>query len=307
MHGCCRVWKAHKPARRPNAPGVKTSIATIARMKSALAQVLVNDLSPESWRAVIAALERGDLLAVENLMLGDERAMSEAWGERFVQAFGGTYTQAANAELARVGAGMSIELYRKADKPKRSKNRFPGVPHNDDFIRSQAAALVVSVSRDQRQAIRETLLARYNRRVRLETTVRDLRNVVGLDPRRARALRTFEDQLRTAGARGVDAQVQRYKTELVRNRAETIARTESVAIENQARIEAWDIAIDSGALPSDAEQEWVSSSDPCQWCQAMDGQRVPVGEAFQSERYGEVFQPPLHPNCLCLVVLRSFK
>ncbi len=279
-------------------------------MKRELTGALVRDLAPDSWQEVIRALDRGDLLAVENLIVGgayDAAGIAETWGEQFVSALGSTYTDAANTELARIGARMKLELYRKAAKPKGKNNRFPGVPHSDDFIRTQAASLVTRVTNDQRLAIREALLSRYSSTKRPEVLVRDLRNTIGLDARRARALRSFEDNLRANDVRNVDQQVARYKDELVRNRAETIARTESVTIENQARLEAWDIGIETGAIPESAEQEWVSSSDPCQYCQAMDGQRVPVGDTFSSDRYGEVSQPPLHPNCLCLVVLRSFK
>ncbi len=303
------VLKA-KPPRRPSAPGHRTPAATIARLAAGLREALVEDLSPESWHAVIAAISRGELWIVENIMLGTaEESLAPAWADRFVAALGGTYTESANAELARVGVRMRVELYQKAlekaaKKPKRSKNRFPGVPHSDEFIRQHAADLVVRVSREQRQAIREQIAARYNNERRPETLVRDLRNVVGLDPRRARALRTFEDKLRENGARSVSEQVERYRNTLLQNRAETIARTESVAVENQARMEAWDIALDAGELPHDAEQEWVSTGDACPLCDELDGMRVPVGEAFPSS-HGPAL-PPLHPNCYCVITLRSF-
>jgi hypothetical protein len=534
---------------RPKAPGHKAPIATIARLARGLRDALVEDLSPESWHAVITALERGELWVVENIMLGTaEESLRADWADRFVAALGDTYTAAANAELARVGYRGRVELYQKGrklrdtldpaniqtrgvdagayasrehleealthsydvvagrplcnrvknindfpyppmepptceiclsrdprfnaeqvtaereakeptnplesrlqrdtgavtnieslpemkrfalarglsmtgttfkltpqvkndskfdrawqltdaegrtvwvhnrigkepqlvfveqppkaeqpkvetvvptpavelppavapvqapavpplrvgnttptappfvapletaapaqpppppaatsggeppkpKKPPRTKNRFPGVPHSDEFIRERAASLVVQVSRDQRQAIRDAIQTRYTRERRPETLVRDLRNTVGLDPRRARALRTFEDKLRESGAKNVSAQVDRYREKLLQNRAETIARTESVAVENQARMEAWDIAMDAGELPADAEQEWVSTGEACPRCQELDGVRVPVGEAFPSS-LGPAL-PPLHPNCYCTCHQRS--
>jgi hypothetical protein len=181
------------------------------------------------------------------------------------------------------------------------------VPHSDEFIRTRAADLVVRVSREQRTAIRETILERYTREKKPETLVRDLRSIVGLDPRRARALRSFEKELRAKGAKNVASQVERYKQTLLRNRAETIARTESVSIENAARVEAWDIADDAGDLGENAEMEWVSTGEACPRCQEMDGQRAAVGEEFSSTSEGSIAYPPLHPNCYCVVVLRSFK
>ncbi len=312
MIGHSHVWKGQPPARvARNKPS--TSSASIALFTREMVQALTHDLDPSDWQKVIAHIERGDMLGVENAILGSNHTadhLNNAWSDRFVRALSNTYTGIANHQLRRVGTRMSLELYQKGEvskAPAKSKNRFPGVPHNDSFIRGKAAKLVVSVSRDQRQAIREALLARFNRRTHPETLVRDLKNTIGLDPRRARALRNFEDQLREQKVKNVDAQVERYKAELVQSRAQTIARTETVSIETEAKQQAWSIAMDAGDVPEEAEQEWVSSSDPCPDCQAMDGQRVPVGEPFQSEKYGPVNGPGLHPNCVCDVILRSFK
>jgi hypothetical protein len=272
-------------------------------MRSELVSALVPELPTETWQEIVRALAQGRVDLVERLILGSQYEMSEEWGERFVRALGATYTSAANIELARVGSRTTIELFRKAAKP-RDKNRFPAVPHDDAFIRRQAAKLVVGVSRDTRTAIREALIARYNNTKKPETLVRDLRNTIGLDPRRAKALRSFEDKLREQGVKGIDGKVERYRDALIRARAEAIARTESVAIENQARIEAWSIGLDSGAISEEAEMEWVSNGDPCEHCEDLDGERVPIGEMLESTHYGQVAHPPLHPTCYCMVVLK---
>lgn len=304
-------WKGQAPARViRNNP--KTPTASIALMTREIVQALTHDLDPSDWHKVIAHLERGDLLGVENAILGSNHTadhLNNAWSDRFVRALGNTYTGIANRQLHQVGTRMTLQLYQKAARkdPTKSANRFPGVPHNDSFIRGKAAKLVVSVSRDQRQAIREALLSRFNTRLRPETLVRDLKNTIGLDPRRAKALRNFEDKLREAKAKNVDAQVERYRADLIQSRAQSIARTETVSIETEAKQQAWDIARDAGDIPDEAEQEWVSSDDPCEDCQAMDGQRVALGELFVSPKYGPIKGPGLHPNCVCDVILRSVK
>lgn len=301
------VFKA-MPPRRPQTKGSKITQATIARMKRSIREALVNDFSPDSWIAVTRALTQGTWMNVENLLVGDGDNLPKEWADRFVDALGSTYLAAANDELARVGARMKLELYEKARKKiVRSKNRFTGVPHSDEMIRKRAAELVVQVSRAQKQAIRETLIERYNNDRKPEAMVRSLKQIVGLDPPRARALRNYENQLRKDEARDVTGKVERYREKLLQNRAETIARTESVAVENMARVEAWGVAADAGEIPIDAEQEWVTSVEPCVHCIALDGQRVPVGESFASEKFGQVAAPPLHPNCYCTLVLRTFK
>lgn len=229
------VFKAMPAPRRPRAPGNKADPKTMARFAERLRRLFTEQPDTIRWQVAARAIDRGELHVVEDALASE----AVGWADRFVAALGDTYVDAANAELARVGARMRLELFEKARKKiPRSENRFPGVPHSDEFIRGRAASLVVRVSQEQRQAIREAIAARYNRTSRPETLVRDLRNTIGLDPRRARALRNFENSLRDAGAKNVQGQVERYREKLLRNRAETIARTESVAVENAARVEA---------------------------------------------------------------------
>lgn len=312
------VLKARPAPRSPKRP--PSSNAVIASLARDLAGALVREPSSAEWQQVLRALDSYNVQEIERLILGDPFALSQLWATQHVNALGNSYAHAANEELRRLGSHTRLELYQKAARggsrrrpqkpeqdPPKIPNRFPGVPHEDTFIRRQAGKLITRVSGEQRAAIREMLAARYNREKRPETLVRDLRRSIGLDAPRARALRNFEDAQRANGAKNVDAKVERYKQQLIASRAQTIARTESVAIENQGRIQAWEAAIDAGDLPIESEQEWTSTGEPCPDCQAMDGQRVPVGEDFTSLRYGLVAQPPLHPNCYCILVVRAFK
>lgn len=285
---------------------------TERRLTADIRTALEEDFAPERWADVVRALEHNDFAGVERAILGDKGAPHAAWIDLFVRSLGGVYESAANDELARVGSGVRLELFEKAAK-RRDKapaaNRYPKVPHSDAFIREKAAALVTRVTEDQRDAIRQTLITRFNNERRPESLVRDLKNVVGLDSRRAQALNNFENKLRESEAKPsiVNSQVARYRERLLQDRAETISRTESTDIEAEARHEAWDIARDAGDIPDTSEVEWVSSGDPCPFCEEMDGQRVDLGESFQSPQYGEVDHPPLHPRCRCLTLLRTFR
>jgi SPP1 gp7 family putative phage head morphogenesis protein len=99
-------------------------------------------------------------------------------------------------------------------------------------------------------------------------------------------------------------------TELIgdESRAETIARTETMAASNGGQRAAWAQAVDDGLLNGDEEEEWITTPDDrtCPVCQPMDGERKPLGGKFNVD--GEQIDgPPAHPRCRCTtgLVLRN--
>lgn len=91
--------------------------------------------------------------------------------------------------------------------------------------------------------------------------------------------------------------------------AERIARTEVNRALNAGAQETWKSA---GIV----QNEWLASVDACEFCTAMNGKRVALGEPFvksgatirgadggtYTAKYGAVLHPTLHPNCTCTVV-----
>lgn len=98
--------------------------------------------------------------------------------------------------------------------------------------------------------------------------------------------------------------------EFGRVRAQRIARTEVIRAANAGSVEAYRNA-------GTVQWEWLTTSDPCPYCAALNGKIVAVGEPvfslgdqFQPEgasrpmafNYTAIDHPPLHPNCRCTVV-----
>jgi HK97 family phage portal protein len=88
-------------------------------------------------------------------------------------------------------------------------------------------------------------------------------------------------------------------------RAERIARTESARATTGGALDAYK---ESGVVEA---TQWNASPDACQFCLAMDGKAVKLGEVYapldsslevdgqtMSFDYAEVDAPPLHPNCV---------
>lgn len=88
------------------------------------------------------------------------------------------------------------------------------------------------------------------------------------------------------------------------DRAENIARTETMKASNAGQQEAWNQAVDEGLLTGEEEQEWITTPDDrlCPICEPLDGQKAPIGGQFKTE-LGRVDGPPAHPRCRCTIAL----
>jgi len=99
------------------------------------------------------------------------------------------------------------------------------------------------------------------------------------------------DEQLTAG------ETQAYIDELTAARAQTIARTELSYAVNRGLRDVWALMITRGELSADTERLWVVEPDACDICEPYDGVAVPLTEEFDEG------DPPLHPNCRCVVQL----
>lgn len=88
------------------------------------------------------------------------------------------------------------------------------------------------------------------------------------------------------------------------DRADTIARTESMRASNQGQIESWKQATDEGLLTGEEQKEWITTPDDrlCPICEPLDGETTPMDKPFSTE-LGRVDGPPVHPNCRCTIGL----
>jgi SPP1 gp7 family putative phage head morphogenesis protein len=97
----------------------------------------------------------------------------------------------------------------------------------------------------------------------------------------------------------VEAKVDRYIQKKIRERAETIARTEVMQALNQGQIAAWTHAQKAGLLEPGALKERITTDDErlCSICESVDGETVALDAPFSEDG------PPAHPACRCTVSL----
>jgi SPP1 gp7 family putative phage head morphogenesis protein len=125
-----------------------------------------------------------------------------------------------------------------------------------------------------------------------------VRNAIGLDERWAKALDTQYAATETNRElkRSVkDRITASYADKARESRFKTLARTELSGLASRANLE----------LMSDVEDRvWLTAADErvCKTCRPLDKKRIAPGEAFARVGEIEIFAPPAHVNCRCMVI-----
>lgn len=141
-----------------------------------------------------------------------------------------------------------------------------------------------------------------------ERTTRIMRDSVGLDPRSVTALENYERNLTSVkypvSPGRAKIMVNQYAERLKAQRTRMVSRTQTTYALNQARYQEWRDRANAGVQDPATMVEWITTPDDklCDPCAALSGIRVPFNQQF-STSVGNVFHPPLHPNCRCTVIL----
>lgn len=85
------------------------------------------------------------------------------------------------------------------------------------------------------------------------------------------------------------------------DRADLIARTESMSAANEGQRQAWAQAVDDGYLTGDEQRVWIATEGACPECEALDGETADLDGEYPDGSDG----PPLHPNCRCTEGLQA--
>ena len=184
-----------------------------------------------------------------------------------------------------------------------------------NYARTRSGQLITAIDESNRRAIRQVITRSFTEPMTVDDLALTLRRMIGLHPRWATAVERFHDtNLRrlinegqpTATARQIaDDMSLKYRSKLIRRRAEMIARTEIQQAQNFSREASWQAADRAGLIDPRAEKEWRTAplgsryGPPCPTCTALRGTRVPWNGVFDNG----ASMPPAHPNCRCTAVL----
>lgn len=159
--------------------------------------------------------------------------------------------------------------------------------------RAQAKTFAVNLTGTELQKVGSTIAQGMVDGKGPRDIARRLEMVKGLDDARAKKLLSYADSLTSQGLKPeeIERRVARLHDQLLRDRRETIARTETAHAQEEARRQA---ALARGAT----HKTWIVTSDErtCDICPGNGAVgAIPIAQTFPS---GDD-RPPQHPNCRC--------
>lgn len=236
-------------------------------------QVDINTLiNNRDWQA----LDR----AIENAYREIERDLSSAL--RRASAASGS------SSAALLGAPLAMDVFN---------------PRASLWASTRAAERVIQVTNDQKIALREIISRGLRTGESIDKIAASIRQVVGLHSRYARAVDNYRLGMQEAGLKQelIDKRVNAYSNKLLRLRAKTIARHETMLAADKGQEFAWKALVEQGLLTAEETYKvWIASiderTDP--ECADLDGTEIPFNSSFPGG------DPPRHTKCRCVLALR---
>jgi SPP1 gp7 family putative phage head morphogenesis protein len=189
---------------------------------------------------------------------------------------------------------------------------------------NHAGELVKGISEESRSAIRKTVSRGFLDGVPPVAMARSIRNSVGLTEAQAQAVSNLRQKIQenpgklvragkvpirvpSAGlpAGRLDRELARYAERLTKQRAENIARTESMRAVNEGERTLWLQQVKAGLLSGQEKRQWLTSDDErlCPICRPLNGELATLTGTFA----GGFQVPPAHPRCRCTTFLVEVK
>lgn len=175
------------------------------------------------------------------------------------------------------------------------------------WLETHGLELVDGIAEESRLAGARIVAAGIEEGWGVPEMARRMRDVVGLNRVQAGRLLAMAKTLKAAQVTDakMDGQLRRFGDKLLKERAELIAQTESIAARNEGHLSAWLAQQQEGTLPKTAQKEWIAANTPkslkgkkgetCAYCKDLDGLKVPLAGTFP----GGARRPPAHPGCRC--------
>lgn len=176
-------------------------------------------------------------------------------------------------------------------------------PKVEQWVKKHGLELAKDLNKNTREALKKVIYEAYNSGIHPKRLIPIISNSIGLTQRQAIAVNNYWKRLVQEGNKNADALAVTYEKRLIKFRAETIARTETIAALQNGKKLAWDEMAERGLFKKEeAKREWIVTPDDrlCDLCRPLDGELTEYDKPFSVG----VMNSPLHPRCRCDVTLR---
>lgn len=173
---------------------------------------------------------------------------------------------------------------------------------------ASAGILITNILDSQRDSIADIVRRSTNGEMDVYAAAKLIKQQIGLDPRRARAVEKFEQKLLEQGLSQdiIDKRVERYRQAQLKDRSLTIARTELIKASNHGQQLIWNEALEQGSIDKRFfQKQWIVTHDDrldTSVCEPLDDAVAEIDGEFDSP-IGGLVAPPAHPRCRCAMGL----
>jgi hypothetical protein len=184
-------------------------------------------------------------------------------------------------------------------------------PKAVEWIINESCTLIQNISKETEEAIRDTLERGFTGGKSLQWMSTQIREILGkieqnlgLNRRQAAAFDHYRDDLMKRGISGrkFDNALERYRRDLIKQRADMIASTETARAANEGWRLQMKNALKEGLIdPTVWECSWMAAYDEkvCPDCMGMQGKRRPIDGVYTEGAAAGTDGPILHPGCRC--------
>ncbi len=241
----------------------------------------------------------------ESLENGDiEKTLIATQADKFESKFSEVMVPLATAFLA--GATVAFQEL-PASKQKQGRSIDLLNMHSMEYLKQQGATLVTRVSQETKEAIRTAIETTLLEGKSYRRAAREIRTMIGITSPQQYSLNKLKSALMQQGLNqeSIQQALEKRTQTMIRDRADTIARTETFAAISQGRQVLWQQLKEEGVIENTTQRIWLTSGDErsCAICQPMNNQKKGIDAYFETVEGDMIDAPPAHPNCRCTVVL----
>jgi hypothetical protein len=261
-----------------------------------------------NWRDRFRFRKGGNAATVLDPRRLPERGLTPATDGRIIPLYPGSYPPQVppRRQLLRIpNAPLAIQ------PATRDGGLFVGAPQvHLDAIAQLPIDLVYMIDESQREGIRQVLDEAIRMGYPPDMIAMQIANMVGLFPRWQNAVLKVQNTMVEKGypPKEIDYRVGRYSDWLRERRGIMIARTEMMTALNVGRMNGWKQQAEQGFLDTAlSEKEWLSAPGACEWCTALNGQRVQGIDGTFDTHFGPRSSGPCHPHCRCVTLIHPVR